>query len=149
MRIRTSAKALISRGDCLLVTINEDDRGFWYVFPGGGQQHGETLAEALQRECLEEIGTEVMIHELRFIREYIADNHELHAGTEGLHQIDFVFRCSVPDGYVPIESGFQDRIQIGLAWMPIEELRRKRFYPQRLIEEIESNRSLIYLGDAN
>ena len=64
--IRTSAKAIIVQGDCLLLVRYRDENGDWYILPGGGQKHGEPLAEALQRECQEEIGTTVQMGELKF-----------------------------------------------------------------------------------
>ncbi len=149
MRLRTAAKALIYQDERLLVTVNKDDEGLWYILPGGGQKHGETLVDALQRECAEEIGTQVTIHDLGYIREYIADNHELHAGTEGLHQIDFIFRCTVPSNYEPPQREFHDSIQIGVAWMTIDELKHERFFPQRVLDALERDDSMVYLGDAN
>lgn len=48
--IRVSAKAMIIQNGRLLVTKNVDDRGLFYVLPGGGQQPGEPLPLALKRE---------------------------------------------------------------------------------------------------
>nr|WP_317851925.1 NUDIX domain-containing protein [Planococcus sp. 4-30] len=56
MFIRNSAKAVILKDSKVLLTKNVDDEGFFYLFPGGGQDHGETLPETVKRECLEEIG---------------------------------------------------------------------------------------------
>jgi len=54
--VRLSVKAIIVREGRLLVLKCRDQQGFWYVLPGGGQQVGETLDQALRRECLEELG---------------------------------------------------------------------------------------------
>lgn len=59
--IRNSVKAIIIMNGEILLTKNQDPEGFFYLFPGGGQEHGETFHEALQRECLEEIGSSVQI----------------------------------------------------------------------------------------
>jgi ADP-ribose pyrophosphatase YjhB (NUDIX family) len=59
-----------------LLTKNQDDEGYFYLFPGGGQEHGETIHDALIRECIEEVGEEVEIGELLHVREYIGKNHE-------------------------------------------------------------------------
>jgi ADP-ribose pyrophosphatase YjhB (NUDIX family) len=68
--LRNTVKALISRSDAylLLEKLHEGER--YYTLPGGGQQPGETLIEALQRECVEEIGTRVSIGPLRFVYEH-------------------------------------------------------------------------------
>ena len=53
--IRNSAKAVIIQNEKILLTKNKDDFGFFYLFPGGGQDHGEELKDAVKRECLEEL----------------------------------------------------------------------------------------------
>jgi ADP-ribose pyrophosphatase YjhB (NUDIX family) len=47
MYIRNSAKAIIISGDKILLTKNQDNEGYFYLFPGGGQEHGETIHNAL------------------------------------------------------------------------------------------------------
>ena len=66
--------------------------------PGGGAEFGETLHEALHRECREEIGCDVEIGPLRFIREYIAAHHEFAAEDPEAHQIEYMFVCRLADG---------------------------------------------------
>ena len=56
-KVRNSAKAVIIRDNKLLVLIKRDQDGPYAVLPGGGQRWGETLPDALMRECQEEIGT--------------------------------------------------------------------------------------------
>ena len=44
-------------GNKILLTKNQDDdEGYFYLFPGGCQEHGETIHNALLRECMEEVG---------------------------------------------------------------------------------------------
>ena len=63
--IRNAARALILRdGEILLLRKEDDDGSERYALPGGAQDPGETLRQALNRECLEEIGTEVEIRDL-------------------------------------------------------------------------------------
>lgn len=59
--IRNSAKAVIVQDGRLLVIRLEDQYGTAYVFPGGGQEKGEELKDAVARECLEEIGQAVNV----------------------------------------------------------------------------------------
>lgn len=53
MKLRNSAKAVVVHEGRVLLTRCRDHRGEWYCFPGGGQEPGETLANAARRECLE------------------------------------------------------------------------------------------------
>ncbi len=92
-RLRNSAKAVIIEDGRLLVTVNQGDSSRYYLLPGGGQEGGETLHQALRRECLEEIGADVEIGDLLYLREYIGRNHEFVADHGGVHQVDFMFGC--------------------------------------------------------
>lgn len=55
---RLSAKAIIRNGRKLLL-VNED--GKHWDLPGGGVEHGESLASALRRELEEELGCRVNV----------------------------------------------------------------------------------------
>ena len=69
--IRNAARALIIRDvHVLLLRKGGDERGERYAFPGGAQDPGETLQQALHRECLEEIGTETEILDLIHVADY-------------------------------------------------------------------------------
>jgi len=152
MTVRTSVKAIIIRNDKLLVTANRDDLGEFYLLPGGGQLHGENLHEALRRECMEEIGTEIFIGELRLVRDYIGKNHEF-AGSDGnAHQVEFMFECDVPCDYFPENGTVPDSMQTGVKWIPVKELHMYRLYPSRLfmaIEQMKNGKMITYMGDVN
>ncbi|MEC1177482.1 NUDIX domain-containing protein [Metasolibacillus meyeri] len=51
MTIRNSAKAIIVKDEKLLAIKIQENGGTYYILPGGGQEHGENLHQALQREC--------------------------------------------------------------------------------------------------
>lgn len=129
-----------------------DKSGIFYILPGGGQRHGETLREGLERECLEEIGTHVKVGELLYVREYIGKNHEFRRSHRAFHQVENVFRCSLPDPDDIGPGSEHDKKQIGVEWIPLEELPERRFLPEVIKScftkegfEPESN----YLGDVN
>ncbi|MCG3086661.1 NUDIX domain-containing protein [Sporosarcina cyprini] len=152
MRIRNSAKALIMKDGNLLALKMQENGETYYILPGGGQEHGETLHQALERECQEEIGAEVEIGELLFVREYIGKNHELAAYHSHAHQIEFMFRCKVIQETFT-EGTHLDKGQIGTAWLPIQELMEYNLFPRALRTHIisysENGKSPIYLGDIN
>ncbi|WP_341357950.1 NUDIX domain-containing protein [Rossellomorea sp. y25] len=151
MPIRNSAKAIIMKDNKILLTKNKDENEFFYLFPGGGQEHGETLHEALKRECIEEIGSEVEIGELVHIREYIGKNHEHASFDYDVHQMEFYFKCTLMNSEEkdPIPTN-PDSHQVGVEWIDLNELMQYRLYPKRIIDYLGNDQnSLIYLGDIN
>ena len=118
-KIRNSAKAIIIRDGMLLVTVNRDASSIYYLLPGGGQRHGETLHQTLRRECREEIGAEVQIGQLVLVREYLGKNHEFAEHDYDIHQIEFMFECGIPSTDT-IEMGSDpDEPQTGMTWLPL------------------------------
>lgn len=154
MVIRNSAKAIIVKDSKVLLTKNEDNEGVFYLFPGGGQEHGETLPETVKRECLEEIGQQVEVGELLHIREYIGKNHE-HVKFDGhVHQIETYFVCHIENEQkLPIRPTNPDSHQVGMEWVAVQRLMEYRIYPKDLRKSIqefeEGKRNVIYLGDIN
>ncbi|MBI1308595.1 MAG: NUDIX domain-containing protein [Proteobacteria bacterium] len=57
---RTAARAVVVDGEGKLALLHVARHGY-YKLPGGGVDEGEDVAEALRRECLEEIGCEVEV----------------------------------------------------------------------------------------
>jgi 8-oxo-dGTP diphosphatase len=150
--IRNSAKAIIIRDGCLLLIRNRNEEGDWHTLPGGGQNHGETLREALQRECQEEIGVRVEIGELRLVREYIGRNHEFAEHDGEAHQVEFMFECRIDPSSTPATGKTPDVQQAGVAWIPLSELQSCRLYPNILCRILKNGLSSLttrYLGDAN
>ena len=149
--LRNSAKALILGDGQVLCTRNQDLLGEFFLLPGGGQNHGETLKEAVVRECLEEIGATVEVGNLYFIREYISANHELARFDASMHQIELVFHGIRKEPVNSRHSTSEDAMQTGVVWLPISELQNYRFYPGSLIGRIQEfppiDFSAVYLGD--
>lgn len=150
--IRTAARALIIHQQKLLAIKMRDRSGVFYILPGGGQNHGETLQEGLKRECLEEIGTEVEVGELLYVREYIGKNHEFRHAHRAFHQVENVFRCVLPDP-AGIGPGTElDKKQVGIEWLPLNELAKIRLLPEVIKPYFTSDGftpAINYLGDAN
>ena len=154
MKIRNSSKAVIIQDDKLLVIKNEDTDGYFFVLPGGGQEHDENLHETLKRECIEEIGEEIEIKELIFIREYIGKNHEYSASDFRVHKTEFMFSCSLRERKKNVTSGAApDDGQIGVEWLSLSELLQHRLYPQKirkyLMDYFNGKKLPTYLGDLN
>jgi ADP-ribose pyrophosphatase YjhB (NUDIX family) len=151
--LRTSAKAIIVKNEQILTTRNKDLFGDFYLLPGGGQEHGETLTAALKRECHEETGCQIKVGELVLIREYISANHEFAEYNPDIHQIEFFFKCTITaqakDDFIP-EA---DNMQTGVSWLPIKKLKKYRLYPKTFIKLLQKYSDLnfpqVYLGDTN
>ncbi|MCH7321429.1 NUDIX domain-containing protein [Solibacillus sp. MA9] len=152
MIIRNSAKAVIVKNDKILALKMHENNNTYYILPGGGQEHGENLHQALKRECQEEIGADVEIGELIFVREYIGKNHELAAYHAHAHQMEFMFLCHVYQD--TFDNGNNpDKGQTGAEWIPIKDLLEYKLFPQalrsHLISYFDSGKATTYLGDIN
>lgn len=149
MPIRNSAKAIIIRDNKILLTKNKDVEGFFYLFPGGGQEHGEILPKALKRECVEEIGCEVEVGALLHVREYIGKNHEHASFDSDLHQVEFYFACRILSEWSDhLKPSNPDSHQVGVEWIDIHVLKQYRLYPKEISSHIGGS-SKVYLGDIN
>ena len=129
--IRNAARALIVKDErVLLLRKVGGSRGERFALPGGAQDVGEILEAALQRECLEEIGTEVQIEALL----YVADFFKLRdmEPPSYKHLVEFIFRCRVPDDYTPSNGPHPDRSQVEVVWMPLSSLDRITLYPSAM-----------------
>jgi 8-oxo-dGTP diphosphatase len=148
--VRTSAKAVIIEDGKLFVMRHRGSDGEYYLLPGGGQRNGESLVSAVKRECLEEAGIQVAVGNVMLIRDYIEDNHEFAGREPGFHQVEIMFECKIIDGSGMGEGKRMDARQIGVSWLPLEELARHPLYPKILREVLgDRNRERIYLGDVN
>ncbi|WP_053375184.1 NUDIX domain-containing protein [Paenibacillus sp. FJAT-27812] len=130
MRIRTAARAIMIKDEKLLVLRRSGVQGEFYVLPGGGQEHGESIQETLVREVLEEVSLEVEIEELLFINEFIAKRDSLFPDLEpDVHQIDFTFLCKVISLNEAKVGDTPDVHQVGIAWIPLDEITDYKLHP--------------------
>jgi 8-oxo-dGTP pyrophosphatase MutT (NUDIX family) len=131
--IRNCAKAIIVRDARILAVKYVDEGGEYYALPGGGQLHGETLPEALLRECREELGISVRNHGLKFIREYIGKYGEASWRDADVHQVEFMYECEIVGNDDPRGGTHRDHSQVDIAWLPIDVITNYRFYPKKLM----------------
>jgi len=148
--IRNSAKAVIVDNNRVLLTKNKDDQGYFYLFPGGGQEKGEELKAALIRECMEEIGCKVVVADLVCVREYIGKNHEFAEWDYDIHQVEFYFECRIDGEVQEFKGSNPDSYQVDVEWIECDRLDEIRVYPKTLAEMIRNNQARpIYIGDVN
>lgn len=147
--IRNSAKAIIIHEGRVLLIRNQDATGNWYICPGGGQHHGETLKQAVIREVYEETGCRVRVGQLRFVRDYIGRNHEFAARSGDQHQVEFYFTCDLLEAPADLNAGPErDQHQTGVEWIPLSDLPALRLYP-RVLARTGLSPAKTYLGDVN
>jgi 8-oxo-dGTP diphosphatase len=150
--IRVSAKAVIIRHGSLLAIQKQDRWGAYYLLPGGGQEFGESLYQAIRRECLEETGLEVVPGDLLFVRDYIGRNHEFAREDGNMHQLELMFACQIEGDALPGMGPAPDVDQTAVVWLPLEELEKYRLYPKALIarlQQLSADHHPVYLGDVN
>lgn len=141
-QIRNSAKALVIR-DGKMAAIRIRDAGEeWFIMPGGGMEPEETLAEAVRREVMEELGLEVECGELLFVVEGVHG--------EAFHRVDLVFGCTIT-GEAAEAVLHGDTNQVGVEWLDISSLSTQPLYPSRLRRQImnyyEGKPHRVYLGN--
>jgi len=126
--IRNTVRALIFQEDkLLLIKKYRPNVGIYYALPGGAQEAGETLEQALIRECMEELGIEISISRLICVREYISRNHEYSFIMKEVHSIDFLFECKTQSIHKERGSLQADVGQVGIEWLSVNEFERYKF----------------------
>ncbi len=144
---RIAVRAIVIQNEQILLSRYKDNKAYWHVIPGGGVENGETLEEAFARETYEECGMPLPFGEIKFIREIIADRHEVTNLEKGFHQIEINVMSSAPNGKLlsPVQP---DKGQIDLIWHPLKELDKIRFFPIGLTQQfINQSWSKFYYGE--
>jgi 8-oxo-dGTP pyrophosphatase MutT (NUDIX family) len=151
-KIRTATRAIIIHENNLLAIKMRDRSGEFYLLPGGGQNHGETLKECLIRECYEELGVQVRVDQLLYMREYIGKNHQFRSIHGTFHQVESVFRCHLSQPDAPFSSIEKDKKQVGIEWLPLAKLSQYPLLPSSIKAYFSSSDFSppeVYLGDTN
>ena len=149
---RYSIKAIIIKDDKLLVESCDYGRGRFSKLPGGGHQWGETMEQALIRECKEELCLDVNPQRLVLARDYIAKNHNSQRDLASFHQAELMFECQVDD-FSKLACGKEpDGENQQIKWIRLDDLEKSDFYPKAIIpylKKIKDIKETIVLGDVN
>ena len=131
LQIRNAARAVIIRdGQILLLKKAGGNRPERYALPGGAQDAAESLTVALQRECEEEIGTQVEIDRLAHVAEF-CKQRDTEPPTKR-HLVEFLFLCRVRDGYRAQSGHRPDKHQVDVVWMELDALPTAPLFPAYL-----------------
>jgi len=150
-RVRTAAKAIVVRDGHLLAIKCHGREGLFYILPGGGQEPGEDLHGCLRRECLEEIGADVEIGPLRYVRDYVGRNHQFAEQEGHVHALELMFACTLCGE--PAQGGTRpDDLQLGVEWLPLARIDEYPLMPRALrahLRDWPAAGAPAYLGDVN
>ncbi len=96
----------------------------WWEFPGGKMEAGETPEEALKREIMEELETEITIE--RFITTVEWDYPQFHLTMH-------CYLCSIANGHLELKE------HEAAKWLKKEELDSVKWLPadEQLIERLK------------
>lgn len=151
--IRHANRAVLLSGERILLIRMKDSRfGDFYVLPGGGQNGGETMHAGLVREVREELGIEIEVGRLLYVREYIGRNHDFSPHHHHFHQVETVFLARIISAKGLGSGRERDRKQIGFEWVPLAELSERPFLPKEaipLLQKLPDELPAEYLGDIN
>lgn len=129
--VRVTARAFVVHDGHVLLLKAQDPGRPWLFLPGGGAEHGETLAAACKREVFEETGIHVIVERPIFLREFIACRHERRSVfmPEDNHAVALIFLCRPdPEHYdgaavdsIGVFPGDVDGTgaAVGMIWHPI------------------------------
>lgn len=150
MGIRNAAKALLMKGDSILLNQYMNALGtVYYDLPGGGQNQFETMEEAIVREVLEETGFTVEPVRFAALVEEIYEDEALRLqAPDYVHRIHhiFVVKLLKEERVEPLDKDLE---QTDCIWVPIEEATRLDLRPQPLgrhLHHILSGLNPMYLG---
>ena len=140
---RVAVKALIVRDRKVLMNryLHPSGREM-FELPGGGQQHGEDQATALIRECHEEIGALIEVHQVACLFEFMAERSVRDGSAiRPFHQVNIAYWCGLAEGEEPGEGTDPDPRQAGTAWLPLDQLDAHEVQPLALARWLESDPS--------
>ena len=152
MGVRSTVKAIVLHdGKVLLNRCFDQNNGTYYSLPGGGQEQGESIDEALRRECLEETGYTVEPVKFAALMEEICrDPFILENYAQYAHKMLHIFVCRLTSDQ-RIEPTETDDLQIAIEWVPIEDVPNRNLLPVQLKEhftELMQKDHPVYLGSA-
>jgi len=116
-RVRVAAAVL--RADKLLLVQHTKAGASYWMLPGGGLDHGETMHDALARELREETGIHVRPGPLLLVSESISP-------TRDRHIVHLIFRADYLQGEI---QPCDDPRVTDAAWHPLEFLAQDQIYP--------------------
>ncbi|MEJ2213368.1 MAG: NUDIX domain-containing protein [Gammaproteobacteria bacterium] len=145
-RIRITPRAVIVyENEILLQHKVYEDGSERYVLPGGAIEPGETIEQALIRECQEEIGTIIMVEKLLHVADFFRERKTTPPTRR--QQVELLFQCRVPENYLAQNGPAPDKHQVAVEWVALSQL-QERLYPPAIVDKLLNLtiNSPVYLG---
>ena len=145
-RIRITPRAVIvNENEILLQHKVYEDGSERYVLPGGAIEPGETIEQALIRECHEEIGTIIMVEKLLHVADFFRERKT--SPPTRRQQVELLFKCRVPENYLAQNGPAPDKHQVAVEWVALSQL-EERLYPPSIVDKLLNLtiNSPVYLG---
>ncbi|BCG65220.1 MAG: 8-oxo-dGTP diphosphatase [Methyloprofundus sp.] len=146
--IRITVRAVIIKNDqVLLIKKDSPADGIRYTLPGGALESGETLHQAVMRECIEEIDTTVEAYDVLHIADFFIPKLKPQPYTR--HQLEVLIQCQVPDDYIPCCGPDPDKHQVDVAWLDLNTLEDHTISPNffgELLLKLNSKQHQVYVG---
>ena len=121
--------AVVIKDNAVLCVKSTYDKETFYLFPGGGPEAGEVLAECAARETLEETNLKINIKRLLYVNDYIRDKEK------DLRCLNVFFLGEIAeDAKVHNENDPCKHLDIikEVVWIPLEEFHTIDFRPKEL-----------------
>jgi 8-oxo-dGTP diphosphatase len=116
--VRVNANAIILHEKKILLVRFEDENGPHYNLPGGGVDAGESVLDALPRECREEACVEIAQPEFLGAWEYVPEKENFRFGK--VQKVGLLFLCRLAEGSLAKLPAKPDPNQVDVEWMSID-----------------------------
>ncbi|HET9411525.1 MAG TPA: NUDIX hydrolase [Candidatus Saccharimonadales bacterium] len=119
---RVSLKCLVQNSQGQVLLVKEGNRDWWDL-PGGGMDHGESIAASIARELAEEVSLKG-----DFSYRIIAVEEPKLMSTQNIWQIRLVFKVEPTD--FAVAAGVNAR---SIEWLPAESFKNSPHRVERLV----------------
>lgn len=134
--MKTRVRALLTDKDGIILIYREKPDRKYYVFPGGGVEPGETPESALQRECNEELGLTISVHDKKY--SYKEKNGD----------VQHFYHCSIKAGVLGTGKGpeftsgaYSTRGQYHPKTIPLNSVSGLPLFPDEIREALSTDLS--------
>lgn len=137
VRVRV-AGFLVRDGRLLLISHKKDGNVYW-LLPGGGVDHGESLEEALEREFREELGIAIRVGQPVLMCDSIDPSGKRHI-------INIIFSCSHENG--DISLGKEERLY-GYDFFSADSISSLAMFPplnSEIVSIMNGKQKSLYIG---